>query len=296
MNSLDGPGSRGLRAAIFRQPLVSTSTARRRPQSKERPEWTVAVWVRRNPGVAACVLLFVSVGLVVWIQTGVSLGEIFSNSLEVQARQTVADVLNVVGPPAVIDAVEVDERRPGIAATYFWPTRTITISPDIFSYYTEEQFLFLVSHEVVHAMFHQVDWGEIRGSANWRSFRLPGETAAEVLGAHIAGSVLSRRGGDGQELTDRLISEHRELCDPRSPRSFYQWFDRARAKFGVYAVDEDWEYIVFTHVSSPEMVDDMDRICRKNPDPWNAVRVIGERYLFTNHEVVTAAKGSSAGR
>jgi hypothetical protein len=43
------------------------------------------------------------------------------------------------------------------------------------------------------------------------------------------------------------------------------------------ADDEDWEYLVFKHATSPEMVDDMVRICRQSPGPWAAVRVIGER-------------------
>jgi hypothetical protein len=44
------------------------------------------------------------------------------------------------------------------------------------------------------------------------------------------------------------------------------------------------------------MVDDMVRICRQDSDPWNAVRLIGEKYLFTDQEAVTAAKGSSTDR
>jgi hypothetical protein len=255
----------------------------------------LASWVRRNPGLAAWVALLISVGLAVWPQTGVSLRALFTNETEEEAKRTVASVLDVVGPPVEIGAVEVDERRPGVAATYFWPTRTITISPDIFSYYTEEEFLWLVSHEVVHAMFHQMNWGETRGSANWRSFRLPGETAAEVLGAHIAGLVHGRHGGNGRHLTDRLVRRHRNLCDTQSPHGFYQRFARARDEFGLHAVDEDWEYVVFTHTSSTDMVDDMDRICRKNPDPWEAVRVIGEEYLFTGQEQKQAAKEAHGG-
>jgi len=296
VNSGDAPGIERLRAAIFRQPRVRTSSARRRPETQDRSEWSFASWVRRNPGLAVCTLFMICVGLLVWPETGVSVGQFFSNQPEEQARRAVADVLDVIGPEVVIDAVEIDERDPGVAATFFWPTRTITISPDIFSYYSDEEFLWLVSHEVVHAMFFQMDWGEIQGSANWRSFLLPHETAAEVLGAHIAGRAYSRRGGNGRHLTERFVRRHRNLCDTQSPHGFYQRFARARDRSGVHAVDEEWEYLVFTHVSSIDMVDEMDRICRESPDPWHAVRVIGEKYLFTDHEVVTAAKESSADR
>jgi hypothetical protein len=47
------------------------------------------------------------------------------------------------------------------------------------------------------------------------------------------------------------------------------------------AVDKDWEYLVLTHVSSVQMVDQMDQLCKENPDPWDAVRAIGEAYLLT---------------
>jgi hypothetical protein len=245
--------------------------------------------------VAAWVLLLIAVGLVVWPQTGVSLAKIFSNQMEERARRVVADVLDVVGSPVVIDAVEVEDRSFGIAATYSWSTRTITVSPFVDSY-DEDEFLMLVCHEVVHAMFHQMDWSSIEGSANWRSFLLSEETAAEVLGAHLAGRVRSRRGGHGQGLTERLVRQHRVLCDTQSPHGMYQQFARARDEFGLHAVNEEWEYVIFTHVGSVETVDDMDRICRENPDPWEAVRVIGGRYLFTNHEVVTAAKETGGSR
>ena len=295
MNAGNVPGMERLRAAIFRQPLVNTSTARRRPQPEDRPEWGFAIWVRRHPGLAVWVLLFVAVGLLVWPHTGVSLGQIFSNQMEGRARQTVVDVLDVVGPRVAIDVVEVQDRGPGIAATYHWPTRTITISP-LIEDYDDDEFLWLVCHEVVHAMFMQMEWGETEGSANWRSFLLPGETAAEVLGAHLAGQVRSRQGAKGRHLTERFIRRHRNLCDPLSPWSYYQQVERARNESGLLAVDEEWEYLVFTHMSSPEMVDEMDQICRKSPDPWHAVRVIGERYLFTDLQPMTTAKEAGGGR
>ena len=293
----DGPGWRRLRAAVFHQPLFTTSTAKRRLRSakKQRREWGLARWVRRNPGFAIWFVLFVSVGLVVWPETGVSFRRLFSNPLEERARRAVAEVLDFVGDEVVITAVVVAERAPEIAATYSYKTRTITISP-LVDAYDEDEFLALVGHEVVHAMFHQMDWSETRGSADWRSFQLAHETAAEVLGAYLAGLVRSRRGGDGRYLTERFVRRHRNLCDTQSPHGFYQRFARARAEGGLNAVDEEWEYVVFTHVGSTEMVDDIDRICRENPDPWDAVRVIGEKYLFTDREPEQVAKGSSWNR
>jgi hypothetical protein len=251
--------------------------------------------VRKSPGFAAWLVLLVFLGFVVWPKAGVSFGRLFSNQLEERTRRTVAEVLDVVGSGLVITSVEVAERAPEIAATYSFQTRTITVSP-LVDDYDEDEFLHLVGHEVVHAMFHQMDWSGIPGSANWRSFGLAHETAAEVLGAHLAGMVRSRNGGHGQGLTRRLVRRHRTLCDTQSPHGVYQQFARARDEFGLNAVDEEWEYVVFTHVGSVDMVDDMDRICRESADPWDAVRAIGEKYLFTDREAVQAAKGSPEGR
>jgi hypothetical protein len=252
--------------------------------------------VRRCPGFAAWAGLFVIVGLVAWIKAGVPIGQLFVDANEVRARQTVASVLNTIKPRVRIDNVEVLETGPGIAAMYYWPTRTITIDPGVLEYSTEEEFLALVSHEVVHAMFFEMDWGDAGESANWRSFIVPHETAAEVLGAHIAGMVWIRMGNNGRSLTNRLIHYHRELCDTSSPKSYYQQFARQRAEFGLHAVNEEWEWMVFEHVTSTDMVDDINRICEENPDPWDAVRAIGEKYLLTEKIELQTAEVSSGGQ
>jgi hypothetical protein len=251
--------------------------------------------VRGRLGFATWLLSFVFLGTVLWLEAGVSFGQLFSNQLEARARRTVAEVLDVVGPGLVITAVEVEERAPEIAATYSFQTQTITVSP-LVDGYDEDEFLWLVCHEVVHAMFHQMDWSGTPGSANWRLFLLAHETAAEVLGAHLAGTVRSRRGGDGGHLTERFVRRHRNLCDTQSPHGFYQQFARAREKYGANAVDEELEYVVFTHVGSTEMVDAIDRICRESSDPWKAVRAIGEKYLFADRDQGQAANVTSWGR
>jgi hypothetical protein len=206
-----------------------------------------------------------------------------ANRFEERAIRTVESVLNVVGPEVVIDAVVFAERRPGIAATYSWKTRTITIGP-VVETYGDDSLLALVCHEVVHAMFDQKDWPSYYGSPNWETYLLAEETAADVLGAHIAGRVRTRGGGDGRGLKDRLVNFSRLLSDTESPLGVYQTFARARADHGEDAVDPDWEYEIFVHVSSTKMVDDMDRICRDNPNPWEAALVIAEKYLQPDME------------
>jgi len=227
---------------------------------------------------AAWLFLFVCVLVALNPEGPTLLQGFFSNRLEERAHRTVDSVLNVVGPEVVIDAVVFAERRPGIAATYSWSTRTITIGPAVENY-DEDDLLALVSHEVVHAMFDQKDWPTYYGSPSWETYLLAEETACEILGAHIAGLVRKHRGGDGRSLKNRLVNFTRLLSDTQSPVGIYQTFARARADHGEDAVDSDWEYEVFVHVSSTEMVDDMDRICRENPDPWEAARIIAEEYL-----------------
>jgi hypothetical protein len=141
-----------------------------------------------------------------------------------------------------------------------------------------------MSHEVVHAMFDQGRLRLYERAPDPSSFVLSEEVAADVLGAHISGLVRARAGEDGVALTGRLVREHRDRSDPRMPRSFYQTFDRARASFGLNAVDPRFEYSVFLHYGSPERVDEMDRICRENPDPWEAAREISRRYLTWERE------------
>jgi hypothetical protein len=228
-------------------------------------------------------LLFVGVVAGLNSQALVRIQDRLANRFEGRALRTVDSVLEVVGPEVVIDSVEFEKRRTGIAATYYWKTRTITISP-LVKRYDEDDLLALVCHEVVHAMFDQKDWPSYYGLPGWETYLLAEETAADVLGAHIAGHVRARGGGDGRGLTDRLVSFSRLLADTESPLGLYQTIARTRADLGDNAIDPDLEYEAFVHISSTEMVNDMDRICRENPEPWQAARIIAEKYLQPDRE------------
>ena len=70
----------------------------------------------------------------------------------------------------------------------------------------EETLLFVMGHECAHAMFFQ--GGFLEHNPDMASYQhLVHEVAADVLGALLAGRVVSRRGEDGAALTRNLIEE-----------------------------------------------------------------------------------------
>jgi hypothetical protein len=249
---------------------------------QERAAWRA---VLRRPGVAAWVLLFAVVGLGLAPSGVRHLAASFQGPavFEARVRSNVDAVLSAVGPPIGISRVEVIDLPRYVAARYTYDWNRISVNPRL-DRYSDDDLLHVMSHEVVHAMFDQGRLRLYEGAPDPSYFVLCEEVAADVLGAHIAGSVRTRAGGDGDGLTVRLVREHREQSDPTMPRSFYQTFGRARASFGPNAVDPRFEYGIFLLYGSPERVDEMDRICRENPDPWTAAREISRRYLTWERE------------
>lgn len=286
---------RGLVSAMRRASIRTSSARSRRPGTGTVRRWltpeiseserTACRAVLRRPGVAAWALLFAVLGL----SLGSSGVQRLAASLqgpavfEARVRSNVDAVLGAVGPPIGISRVEVIDLPRHVAARYTYDWNRISVSPRL-DRYSDDDLLHVMSHEVVHAMFDQGRLRLYEGAPDPSHFVLSEEVAADVLGAYIAGSVRARSGGDGAGLTCRLVQEHREQSDPTMPRSFYQRFGRARASFGSNAVDPRFEYSVFLHYGSPERVDEMDRICRENPGPWDAAREISRRYLTWERE------------
>ena len=287
--------SRGLVSAM-RRASIRTSSARlrgggagpvRRWLTPEVSESERAAWraVVRRPGIAAWALLFAVLGLSLGSSGVRHLAESFQRPavFEARVRSNMDAVLGAVGPPVRIDRLEVTDLPRYVAAQYGYGRARIGVSRTL-DRYSDDDLLHVMSHEVVHAMFDQGRLRLYERAPDPSSFVLSEEVAADVLGAHISGLVRARAGEDGVALTDRLVREHRERSDPRMPRSFYQTFGRARASFGPNAVDPRFEYGIFLHYGSPERVDEVDRICRENPDPWDAAREISRRYLTWERE------------
>ena len=261
----------------------STSTAR-----KPRPgnEWAVAKFARRSPGVAAWCLVAVVVGTQLSSKELPSLWE--PNPAESRqawvldkAKRDVRDVLDVVGHGIEIREIRAAAMDPYVLGRYRGRSQTVEIAEGI--PFSKVGSLDLAAHECVHALFHQANLISYPAS-NWAYWVLVHETAAYVLGAHIAGRVWTSRGRDGEALTDRLVQAQRDACDISMPGSVYRQIMAAQAEFGEHAVSGDEEWSISVHFGPPELVDEIDQICRSTPDAWTAAQVISERYLQWDEE------------
>lgn len=274
--------------AVFRRTLIKTSTARVGPN--ERPEVRVARWVRRNPGLSAWAFLFVMVAV------GVGQHHVAEHGwpvlrpqakrlaeLSLKAQRTVDEVVDEWVPGLNVGPVSAGLLPDGVAGRFLGGDKSIAVAVGL-ERRGEGQYLATICHEVVHAMFENIGAHEYWSTPVGASFLLKEELAAEVLAAHLAGRVWTKRGSDGEELTRRLVREFREVCDPNSECSYYQHFARKRLKHGERAVDEDQEYMALIHVGPPEWVDDMDRICCEHDDAWEAARAIKDKYLSWGEE------------
>jgi hypothetical protein len=249
--------------------------------------------VLRRPGVAAWTLLFAVLGLGL-SAGGLRRGAAFlleGPAFENQVQSTLDEVLRVVGPGVTIRKLEVTDLDRHVAATYTYDRYWITVNSRL-QHFPDDDVLETLAHEVVHAMFDQGRLKHFENAPDSSVFVLSEEVAADILGAHIAGRARTAAGGDGAALTDRLVRRHRNLSDPKHRSSYYQRFDRALASFGPNAVDPDFEVAVTIHFGSPERVDEMDGICRKCSDPWDAAREISKRYLTWNEMETTRAQSA----
>ena len=261
----------------------STSTAR-----KPRPgnEWALAKFARRSPGVAAWCLVALVVGTQLSSKELPSLwkpspAESRQAWVLEKAKRDVRDVLDVIGHGIEIRGIEAAAMGPRVLGKYLVRSKTVEIAEG--TPFSKVGSLDLAAHECVHALFHQADLISYPAS-NWAHFVLVGETAAYVLGAHIVGRVWTRRGRDGEALTERLVQEHRDACDISLPDSVYGQIMAAQAELGEHAVSADEEWSISVHFGAPELVDEIDQICRSTPDAWAAAHVISERYLQWSEE------------
>jgi len=170
--------------------------------------------------------------------------------------------------------------EPNVAACYWNGYRRIDISSEIC--FSNDELLSTVSHECVHAIFDQAQLRTCAPDLGIMYRQLIEETAAYVLGAHIAGHVRSRMGGNGRALTEKLVREYRSSCDPMDPESMHQ---KIAARYGTdeeYAPDV--ELSISIHFGSPGLIDEIDAMCRKNPEPVEAARAIAATYLRPDDE------------
>jgi hypothetical protein len=190
--------------------------------------------------------------------TDIHIEEPFEWDMRLAARATmdIKDLLEVIGHGVTVSSVRAREYDDGYAAAYFWDRRVIVDSECEFS---DDTLLFVMGHECAHAML--VQGGFLKDDPSLAAYqRLAHEVAADVLGAHLAGRVVSRRGEDGAELTVNLLEETRIVGQSYSPEAaavkkyIGQWLD--------------------PNCGAEKLIVATDRICRQHDDLWEAARAI----------------------
>ncbi len=105
------------------------------------------------------------------------------------------------------------------AACYTYSDSAVTFNSQ--HEFFEFELMDSAAHESVHAIIHQ---NGLRPYSTTHDdfFAMVDETAASVLGAHIAGEVWSRSGRDGSILTEVLYQQPPALVRPSQPRQHVQ--------------------------------------------------------------------------
>ena len=248
-------------------------------------EWRLAGVIRRQPGLAAWCFLFLAITIGIRASDRQPVPETIQTTrhqlwLKARAAEAVVKTLATIGHGIQIHTVEAKPLEDGVEGYYRPWEKAIAVNSNIV--FSETGLLDLVGHECVHAIFHQA--GLWPPSAHPGQYGLLNEAAAYVLGAHIAGRVWSRRGFDGEALTDRLVNDYREACDPSLPTSVHQRIAAAYGPNGHSWIPPERELSLTGHFGSPTTADEMDRICRINYDPLDAARAIAERFKGADPE------------
>jgi hypothetical protein len=282
-----------LRARILhRQTQWASSARRRRPR---RPPRFVLALRRTVSRLAAPVLR--SPGLAAWGVTGAALAafiiagsvprlwEVDVNAIALdhllhRARTAVDGARRVLGFDVKILGVEARQLElASWAAMYVSDQRKVVFNSE--GEFTEDELLAISGHECVHALFDQAGLAYYPQEYDGWTCYLVEEAAAYVLGAHVAGRVRARRGGDGLALTDTLLEEYRRACDASDWDSVHQFIWRRMAKFGEEAIDTRREFSISIHFPGASLVDEVQAICRSSPDPYAAASAIAGRYWPT---------------
>lgn len=188
--------------------------------------------------------------------------------LAARATMDIKDLLEVIGHGVTVSSVTAKEYDEGFAAAYYWDRRVAIESQCEFS---DDTLLLVMGHECAHAMFRQS--GFLKEDPNLSSYQaFSNEVAADVFGAHLAGRVVSRGGGDGQALTRNLLEEsrivrriYRRGTDALLEVESTVWDRKVRTSLG----DGAW---LAPRDGADRLVTTIDRICRQHDDLWEAAR------------------------
>jgi hypothetical protein len=189
-----------------------------------------------------------------------------------KATKAVEEIRAVMGNEIRVSAVTLD-RGPYFSAYWEPGVKVIAFNPDV--PWTEEALLATAGHECVHALF---DRHELSGYQRSLAHALIEETTASVLGAHLAGRALAARGGNGAELTRRLVEQYRLLCLTTSRANIMQRFLRRLQRNGWATFDPEEAWSIMMHFGNERLVDQVNSICLEHTDPLEAARAIAAKY------------------
>ena len=282
----------------MRRDLVSGNIKRKRFPAQARKLWgeldqsAFAAYIRRKSGFLPWILAFCFLGAHIQVADFVrGEAEFHPTSqdrvVERMAKEAVRRSLQVVGHGATVSSTSVRPMEWIAIAKYSRWDDSIRFAAGRF--FDADQMLHTAAHESVHAIFDQANLNPYSSSPVWESRLLVEETTAEVLGAHIAGRVRTRSGGDGDSFTRTLIAEYRRRCSS-SPQGVRSWLRRFVDHVGVDKINYDAVNLIAIHYGPVEMVDAIDQICIENPDPWVAAHVVAERYIEPIDEPETPAQ------
>ncbi len=240
-----------------------------------------AQFAGRQPGWSAWLLVFAAVGTLI-ASRGIVTPHPDSHPiryerwLEKKGSGTVNAVLVEIGPEIHVPTVRAQPINDMYVAYYTGWDRAVTFNSEY--EYFDYELMDVAAHECVHAIFHQQGLIPKKYDAY---FTMVNETAAEVLGAHIAGDVWSRKGDKGSVLTEVLIQKYRRGCNPANPDSYYSRYLAPGRRESDDFIRERW-HSVLIHYGPLQLVDEIDKICLRKPDPIDAARAIANRFMRTD--------------
>lgn len=252
--------------------------------------------IRRQTALRLWCFVYVLCGVAIQLSTVSAEAPVYvlteeNRCVQVAARSAVERSLEVIGHGVKVARIDVGPTVPCAAAQYTPGSAEVRFSPEVF--FDADEMLLTAAHESVHAIFDQAGLNPYSSNPVWDTRLLAEEVAAEVLGAHIAGEVRTRQGGDGDALTREAIRHFRDASDWSNPTSIRQRVWRWAIKVGPEKLNADVVRSIAVHYGPVEMIDAMDRICREHPDPWVAAHVIAERFIEPIPERVAPGQASA---
>ena len=241
-----------------------------------------AMFPRRHPAVALWIFVFVCFGLAIEVWKGPPPAHEYRPTeqdrwMQARMQDAVDRALRVIGHGVVVDHVNAQPRGGGFLASYHRSTNQVWVDSE--AVFSQAEFELVAAHECVHAIFDEAWIKDLYRKRDWANCQLIEEMTAYVLGAHIAGRMRARKGGDGPALTEKLISMYRENCDWSSEESQRRKLWETAATEGEKAIDPSEAFSVEIHFGSTELVDAIDEICREHPEPWDVVQVVAKRFI-----------------